>query len=99
MGMKLVSRIKAPETKGEFAILKAEGSDHWLEINWYEGHDYKSGDELDHIAFEVENLDLALAELSLKGIEPTSYVRETPHSRWAYVSDPDGIWIELFQKK
>jgi catechol 2,3-dioxygenase-like lactoylglutathione lyase family enzyme len=81
MGMRLINRVKIPETNGEFAIVKSENSEHWLEINWYEGHACKSGDELDHIAFEVENLEAALAELKSKGIEPVSYTRETPRAR------------------
>lgn len=97
--MRLVNRIRAPETKGEFAILKSENSEHWLEINSYAGHAYKSGDELDHIAFEVEDLEAALAELKSKGIKQISHIRQTPRSKWTYISDPDGIWIELFQAK
>ncbi len=99
MGMKLINRINVPEKMGEFAILKSGDLEHWLEINSYEGHTYTSGDELDHIAFEVDNLDAALAELQPREIEPVSYIRETHQSRWTYISDPDGIWIELFQTK
>ena len=99
LGMRLATRIKVPETNGELAILKSEGSDHWLEINWYADQEYRSGDELDHIAFEVADLDEALSELKLKGIEPVSYIRDTKNSRWTYISDPDGNWVELFQSK
>jgi len=99
LGMRLVTRIKVPETKGELAIVKSEGAEHWLEINWYADQEYQSGNELDHIAFQVEDLDEALSELKQKGIEPISYVRESKNSRWTYVTDPDGIWIEIFQKK
>lgn len=99
LGMRLVTRIKVPETKGELAIVKSDGVDHWLEINWYADQQFQSGDELDHIAFQVADLDEALSELKLKGIEPVSYVRESKNSRWTYIADPDGIWIEIFQKK
>lgn len=99
LGMRLDTRIKVPETNGEFAIVKSEGSDHWLEINWYADQEYRSGDELDHIAFEVTDLDEALSELKLKGIEPVSYMRDTKNSRSTYIADPDGNWIEIFQKK
>ena len=99
LGMRLATRVRVPETDGEFAIVKSEGSDHWLEINWYAGKEYRSGDELDHIAFEVPNLDEALSELKLKGIEPISYTRDTKNSRWTYIGDPDGNWIEIFEKK
>jgi len=99
LGMRLVTRIKVPETKGELAIVKSDGADHWLEINWYADQQYQSGDELDHIAFQVASLDEALSELKQKGIEPISYVRESKNSRWTYIADPDGIWVEIFQKK
>nr|MDO8133031.1 VOC family protein [Candidatus Njordarchaeum guaymaensis] len=99
LGMRLITRIKVPETKGEMAIVKSDGVDHWLEINWYADQEYHLGDELDHIAFEVADLDEAMSELKLKGIEPVSYVRESKNSRWTYIADPDGIWIEIFQKK
>lgn len=99
LGMRLDTRIKVPETNGELAIVKSEGSNHWLEINWYADQEYRSGDELDHIAFEVPNLDEALSELKLKGIERISYLRDTKKSRWTYIADPDGNWIEIFQKK
>jgi len=99
LGMRLSARIKVPETKGEFAVVRSEGSDHWLEINWYADQEYRSGDELDHIAFQVADLDEALSELKTRGIEPISYVRDTEHSRWTYISDPDGIWIEVYQEK
>ncbi len=99
LGMRMTARIKVPQTNGEFAVVKSEDSDHRLEINWYADQEYQSGDELDHIAFQVDDLDEALSELKSKGIEPVSYMRETPNSRWTYIADPDGIWIELYQKK
>lgn len=99
LGMRLVTRIKVLETKGELAIVKSDGADHWLEINWYADQQYQSGDELDHVAFQVADLNEALSELKQKGIEPISYVRESKNSRWTYIADPDGIWIEIFQKK
>ena len=98
LGMRVVSRVRVPETRGEFAVVRCDGCDHYLELNWYENQEYRSGDELDHIAFEVEDLDLALAELAKKGVEPVSHTRKSPRSRWTYITDPNGIWIELFQR-
>jgi lactoylglutathione lyase len=66
LGMRLASRTKVAETKGEFAIVRSTESDHYLEINWYDGQVYNSGDELDHIAFEVDDLTAALSELAKK---------------------------------
>ena len=95
----MASRVNVQETKGEFAVVKCENCDHYLELNWYEHQEYRSGDELDHIAFEVDDLNLTLTRLAEKDVKPVSYTRESPRSRWTYITDPNGIWIELFQRK
>ena len=53
------------------------------------------GEGLDHLAFQVENLDKALEEAKKAG-HPVVLEMKTPTSRWAYIADPNGIWIELF---
>lgn len=85
------------QTNGEMAVLESNGSDHRLEITHYAGQAYAVRDQLDHIAFEVENLTEALTELKTKEIEPESYVRQSDNAKWTYIADPDGIWIELYQ--
>ena len=49
LGMRVVSRVRVPETRGEFAVVRSDGCDHYLELNWYENQEYRSGDELDHM--------------------------------------------------
>jgi lactoylglutathione lyase len=99
LGMELVTRIKNPHTNGEFTHVKSKESEHHIEINWYADKEYQLGDELDHIAFQVADLDEALSYLKSKGFEPVSEIIETEHSRWTYITDPNGIWIEIYQKK
>ena len=99
LGMELVVRIKNPYTNGEFAHVKSRDSEHHIEINSYADKKYQLGDELDHIAFQVADLDEALLYLKSKGFEPVYEIIETEHSRWTYITDPDGIWIEIYQKK
>lgn len=99
LGMRLTSHIRVPETRGEYATVRSGDSEHYLEINWYEDQEYHSGDELDHIAFEVPDLDATLRELSAKGVGTVSEIKESPNAKWTYIKDPDGIWIEIFQKK
>jgi hypothetical protein len=89
--MRIRSRQKVVQTNGEMAAIESEDSDHRLEINHYGGHKYTPGDQLDHIAFEVENLDEALPELKAKVIEPVSFVRKSENAKWTYIADPDGI--------
>ncbi len=104
MGMTILDRIKAPEHKGEFAVLKSEGSPHSLEINWYDEDSpvagpYQTGEELDHLAFHTEDLDATLAYLDGKGYPMVMGPIESEHARWAYIQDPDGIYVEIFQYK
>jgi lactoylglutathione lyase len=96
LGMKLISRTKIPETKGEIANLKSKGSDQTLELNHYESQPYNHGDELDHLAFKVDDLEEMLRFLESKGVKRIYDIVRGKEARWTYVADPDGIWIELF---
>jgi lactoylglutathione lyase len=100
MGMQVVRRRRVPETGGEWAELRSPGSQQLLELNWYpEGSKffkgpYRNGHELDHIAFECEDVERSYRELLAKGagIGHPPFAEE---GLIAYVEDPDGIWIEL----
>ena len=95
--MKLMGRHKIKETNGEIADLKSNRSDQLLELNWYpDRKEYKNGDEVDHLAFDVEDVDSAVAELRSEGVEVAlEPFDEGQRSRLAFIKDPDGIWIEL----
>lgn len=101
LGLKLLGRSKIPKTGGEVASLASEGKGHVLELNWYADDSdlagaYRGGEELDHLAFGVEDLEAALDHLEEQG-HPEVLRVETENSVWAYVKDPDGIYIELFE--
>src|SRR5437667_12814226 len=100
LGMKDLGRSTVDETKGRSASLATEEGGFVLELNYYEkgsrfATDYVVGEELDHLAFQVEDLDKALPEAKRAG-HPVVLDMKTATSRWAYVEDPNGIWIELF---
>jgi len=96
LGMQLLGRYKIKETNGEIADLKSPDGDQKLELNWYANRgEYKNGDELDHLAFEVQDVDAALSELRSQGVEVAMEPFNAGNSRLAFVKDPDGIWIEL----
>lgn len=101
LGMKVVRREKVPETSGEWAELRSEGSPQILELNWYpEGSPhfpgpYRSGHELDHVAFDCEDAAAAYRELVAGGARPALEPFRESDTILAYVEDPDGIWIEL----
>jgi len=100
LGMKVINRGKIEQTKGETVALQGEEGGFVLELNYYERDSphntkYTVGEGLDHLAFKVDDLDKALEEANKAGYK-TLLQMKTPEGRWAYVEDPDGIWIELF---
>jgi catechol 2,3-dioxygenase-like lactoylglutathione lyase family enzyme len=99
--MKAVGRGKVEETKGETVALVSNEGGFVLELNHYEkgspyATDYDVGEGLDHLAFGVEDLDKALQEAKAAGHQTILDIN-AEGSRWAYIEDPNGIWIELFK--
>ena len=100
LGMKVTGRGKIEQTKGETVGLQSEKDGFILELNYYEKNSpyntkYAVGEGLDHLAFKVDDLDKALEEARKAG-HRTILEMKANGGRWAYVEDPDGIWIELF---
>jgi lactoylglutathione lyase len=101
LGMNVVGRGKIEQTKGETVGLQSEKDGVPLELNYYEKSSpyntkYSVGEGLDHLAFRVDDLDEALEEARREG-HRTILEMKADGGRWAYIEDPDGIWIELFQ--
>ncbi len=102
LGMKVTGRTKIGATKGETVGLVSEDGGHLLELNFYgKGSDYDVkygvGEALDHLAFQVDDLVESLAEAEKAGY-PAVLDMKTKTSRWTYIKDPNGIYIELFGK-
>jgi len=100
LGMKVAGRGKIEQTKGETVALRSEEGVFILELNHYEDNSpyntpYATGEGLDHLAFKVDNLDKALEEARKAGYRVILEMKVND-GRWAYIEDPDGIWIELF---
>jgi lactoylglutathione lyase len=101
MGMNLTGKSFIEATGGEVAGLESESGGHSIELNYYkEGskyfENYNEGQELDHLAFQVDDLDQSLSEAKKQGYDAVLVVK-TEKSRWAYIKDPNGIFIELCQ--
>ena len=101
LGMQETGRSKIAATGGEVAGLISEKGGAELELNYYpEGSkyavEYTVGEGIDHLAFKVEKLDDALGEFAKAGYPTVLEVKGTT-SRWAYVEDPNGILVELFE--
>ena len=99
LGMKVVERFTVEQTNGEGVNLESENGSFRLELNYYtkDSHyntKYTVGEGLDHLAFKVDDLDKALEEAKTAGY-PCILDVNTGSFRWAYIEDPNGIWIEL----
>ena len=100
LDMKVTGRSKIEQTKGETVGLESEKDGFVLELNYYEENSpyntkYVVGEGVDHLAFKIDDLDKALQEAHQAG-HRTMLQMKADGSRWAYIEDPDGIWIELF---
>jgi len=98
LGMRVVSRGTMGHG-GKYVQLVGAGSRQKLELNWYPAGSrfhspYRKGDEMDHLAFVVEDATKAYRELIRKGATP-AVAPEKSEGTEVYVKDPDGIWIEL----
>ena len=87
---------------GLYVLLRDGRSGQKLELNWYpEGSThatpYTPGEGLDHVAFVVDNLEATYKELLAKGVEPTGIQPSSTGGWLAYLKDPDGNWIEIYQ--
>jgi lactoylglutathione lyase len=99
MGMR-VSRRGKMRHGGVWVELKSPGSPQRLELNWYPPGSryhtpYRKGEELDHLAFRVTDVDRAFRDVTAKGARPEVAPFKESRYAFAFVSDPDGIWIEL----
>jgi len=95
LGMRLLFKTQIKETGGSVAWLRARGSSQFLELNWYpKGYRYGGKRGLDHLAFEVKDADASYLKLARKS---KGTIKPFDEGRWrlAYVTDPDGNWIEL----
>jgi lactoylglutathione lyase len=102
LGMKVRGRNAVEAAKGTVVDLVGEQEGgNTLELNYYEKGSpfdtkYEVGEGLDHLAFAVKDLDAGLAEAKKAG-HPVVLKMQEPGSRYAYIQDPNGLWIELAQ--
>ncbi len=98
LGMELLDRHSIKETGGEVAALKSKDSPQLLELNWYphSQSQYRSGSELDHLAFEVDDVKTAVERLVKLNAKPAKDIEVRAKYVVGFVKDPDGIWIELY---
>ncbi len=98
LGMEVKYRQDIQETGGKIAVLKSPRGSQRLELNWYPKtgihRRYRQGDELDHLAFSVPDVDAFLRE-HRGDFKVVMKPFDEGQDHLAYVTDPDGAWIEL----
>jgi lactoylglutathione lyase len=100
MGLELRGRHEIPENKAEIAFLGDRESDAQLELTyWNEKKDWTQGDELDHIAFAVPNMDEAIKKFRGQKVEIAMepYSLKGSTTRIAFIKDPNEIWLEIIE--
>jgi len=98
LGMRVTFRFKIKETGGRIAVLKSPRGSQRLELNWYPPvglhRRFRHGDELDHLAFSVRDVDVFLKE-HRREVKVVLKPFDEGRDRLAYITGPDGEWIEL----
>lgn len=100
LGMTLASRREIKQNNAEIAFLEMAGTNHRIELTWWKDKkDYAEGDQLDHIAFGVGDLQKTVEAMRAKGVEIAKEPYSLGSSRIAFVKDPNGIWLELIEHR
>lgn len=100
LGLKIIREIERPERKSWKCDLDVNGR-YQIELFSFPNPPPRSTKPevcgLRHLAFEVNNLDEAIAELKSKGISTEEIRRDISRNgkRFVFLKDPDGLPIEL----
>ncbi len=100
LGLEFERRRPIPENHAEIAFVRDPESGARLELTHWEGKEtVEAGEQLDHLAFEVADLDAVLKEVRARGVrvakEPFRLAGGS--GRIAFVLDPNDVWIELIE--
>jgi lactoylglutathione lyase len=100
LGLEFERRRPIPENHAEIAFVRDPASGARVELTHWDGKDsFEPGEQLDHLAFEVSDLDAALATARAKGatVAKEPYQLKGGSSRIAFLLDPNDVWIELIE--
>lgn len=100
LGLEFERRRPIPENHAEIAFLRDPESGGRIELTYWEGKSsYDPGEQLDHLAFQVKDLDGFLAQARARGVKIAKepYRLSGGSGRIAFLLDPNEIWIELIE--
>ncbi len=100
LGLRFVSRREIKQNNAEIAFLTDESGGAIELTHWRDKKTLVEGDNFDHIAFAVKDIQTAVKRLRENGVmiamEP--YSLQGSRSKIAFIKDPDGNWLELIQE-
>ena len=104
LGFQVLLRGKMKTHEGTYVQMRTPTGKQTLELNYYPKtskfyEDYVCGSELDHIGLYVSNVREQYKRLIGVGCQPA--VEPFNQGSWvlAFVTDPNGIWLELIGRE
>jgi lactoylglutathione lyase len=101
LGLEFERRRPIPENHAEIAFVRDPLSDARVELTHWEGKNaIDPGEQLDHLAFQVPELDAFLARVRSMGVRVAKepYRLQGGTGRIAFILDPNDVWIELVER-
>jgi lactoylglutathione lyase len=102
LGLTFERRRKIPENNAEIAFVVDPETDARIELtHWDDKTKVDPGEQLDHLAFQVADLDAFLTKVRAAGVQVAKepYTLAGGSGRLAFILDPDNIWIELIERR
>ncbi len=99
LGLEVLERHTSPRGS-HLAFLAVPNSEELIELcSFPPSGPVKVQEDLVHLAFEVEDLDDTIAQLTAKGVKITDGpTRSSSGSRFLFIDAPDGYEIELIER-
>ncbi|MDE3226066.1 MAG: VOC family protein [Nitrospirota bacterium] len=99
LGLQVLDRKTSPRGS-HLAFLAVPNSEELIELcSFPPSGPVKVQEDLVHLAFEVENLDEAMAQLAAQGVRITDGpTRSASGSRFLFIDAPDGYEVELIER-
>ena len=101
LGLRFERRRTIPENHAEIAFVQDPASGARVELTHWEGKDqFEAGEQLDHFAFELPDIDAFLKRVRAQGVRVAKepYKLQGGSGRLAFILDPNDVWIELIER-
>jgi lactoylglutathione lyase len=98
LGLKVAERHSSPRGS-KLVFLQVPGSDEEIELcSFPASGTVQVPEDLVHLAFEVKDLDAAIADLKSLGVPITDGPTDSRSGRFCFIDAPEGYEIELIQR-